>query len=75
MYSSAGEIAFVYVGLTEIWFGLNNWNTDGIIKRENAVFSRRQQFDFNVVYLFLYMAIWKCRRRKANSKGKLSGKK
>ena len=66
MYSSAGEIDIVYVGLTEIWFGLNNWNTDGIIKRENAVFSRRQQFYFN---LMLYMAIWKCRRRKQIQKG------
>ena len=69
MYSSAGEIDIVYVGLTEIWFGLNNWNTDGIIKRENEVFSRRQQFDFNVFYLLLYMAIWKCRRQKQIQKG------
>ena len=69
MYSSAGEIDIVYVGLTEIWFGLNNWNTDGIIKRENEVFSRRQQFDFNVFYLLLYMAMWKCWRRKQIQKG------
>ena len=69
MYSSAGEIDIVYVGLTEIWFGLNNWNTDGIIKRENEVFSRRQQFDFNVFYLLLYMAMWKYWRRKQIQKG------